>query len=376
MKKHSVIRLGVIGPGGAGRGNTLALVSSGQVELVAATDTNEQSLEHLENALRERVEGYKKNSFNRYTGEYEFIEMLNQADLDLVGVFSPHSLHDIHTRFALRANCHVLVEKPMANRVGDAIALTKLAIGRQRHLVIGYQRHFQNTYLAAKQALVDGLIGEVQQFDVYLAQRWAGRGWRGDPRFSGGGQPNDSGSHLQDIILWVTGLLPQTAYGTTSFEFEDDEGNLIQKAVEINSSTTITMENGATGTINIVGNTKLGFEEWIRLKGEAGILEVKNGVRFIPNSGSPQELSLTRPDNYPKNKLDQIIGLITGDYTTNYASGINGVRASWLTNTIIEAGKGSSAQHPVDCNRLLESEGYTRNEVRHLIQECSRRQMF
>jgi len=128
--------------------------------------------------------------------------------------------------------------------------------------------------------------------------------------------------------------------------------------------------------MGIVGNTKLGFEEWIRLKGEAGILEVKNGVRFIPNSGSPQELSPTRPDNYPKNKIDQIIGLITGNYTTNYASGINGVRASWLTNTIIEAGKGSSAQHPIDCDRLLEGEGYTRNEVRHLIQECSRRQMF
>ena len=104
MEKNSVIRLGVIGPGGAGRGNTLALVSSGQVELVAAADTNEQSLDYLENALRERVEGYKENSFNRYTGEYEFIEMLNQADLDLVGVFSPHSLHDTHARFALRAN--------------------------------------------------------------------------------------------------------------------------------------------------------------------------------------------------------------------------------------------------------------------------------
>ena len=376
MEKNSVIRLGVIGPGGAGRGNTLALVSSGQVELVAAADTNEQSLDYLENALRERVEGYKENSFNCYTGEYEFIEMLNQADLDLVGVFSPHSLHDIHARFALRANCHVLVEKPMANLVGDAIALTKLAIGRQQHLAIGYQRHFQSTYLATKQALVDGVIGEVQQFDVYLAQRWAGRGWRGDPRFSGGGQPNDSGSHLQDIILWVTELLPQTAYGTTSFEFEDDEGNLIQKAVEINSSTTVTMENGAIGTINIVGNTKLGFEEWIRLKGETGILEIKNGVRFIPNSGPTRELSPTRPDNYPKNKIDQIIGLITGSYTTNYVSSINGVRTSWMTNAIIKAGKGSSVQHPVDCDRLLEGEGYTRNEVHHLIQECSRRQMF
>ena len=45
---------------------------------------------------------------------YSVIDMINEIGLDLVGVFSPHVFHDIHTRFALRTGCHVLVEKPMA----------------------------------------------------------------------------------------------------------------------------------------------------------------------------------------------------------------------------------------------------------------------
>ncbi len=164
--KNGIIRVGVIGPGGAGRGNTLAFATRDDVELVAAADNSEQSLDRLENALRERVPSYKENSFKRYIGEYEFIEMLNKEDLDIVGVFSPHSLHDIHVKYALRAGCHVLVEKPMANIVGDAITTTKIAIGSGLHLVGGYQRHYENVYLTGRQAIAEGLIGNLQKFEV------------------------------------------------------------------------------------------------------------------------------------------------------------------------------------------------------------------
>ena len=75
--KNSVVRVGVIGPGGAGRGNTLAFATRDDVEIIAAADNNKQSLDALEKGLRERVEGYQENSFKRYVGEYEFIEMLN-----------------------------------------------------------------------------------------------------------------------------------------------------------------------------------------------------------------------------------------------------------------------------------------------------------
>ena len=120
--------------------------------------TVSRGLDALEKGLQERVEGYQKDSFKRYVGEYEFIEMLNREDLDIVGVFSPHSLHDIHVKYALRAGWHVLVEKPMANIVGDAITITKIAMGSDLHLVGGYQRHYENTYIAGKQAISEGLI--------------------------------------------------------------------------------------------------------------------------------------------------------------------------------------------------------------------------
>ncbi|MCZ6681146.1 MAG: Gfo/Idh/MocA family oxidoreductase [Candidatus Poribacteria bacterium] len=374
--KNSVVRVGIIGPGGAGRGNTLAFATRDDVEIVAAVDNNERSLDALEKGLRERVESYKQNSFKYYVGEYEFIEMLNKEAPDIVGVFSPHSLHDIHVKYALRAGCHVLVEKPMANVVGDAIAITKIAMANDLHLVGGYQRHYENIYIAARQAIAAGLIGDLQRFEVFLAQRWGGGGWRGDPRFSGGGQPNDSGRHLQDILLWMTGLLPKEVHGTTDMKFEDEAGNVVPKSVEINSYSDVTMDNGATGTITIVGNTLIGFEEWVILEGDEGTLKIKGDIQFIPEGGEAQPLEFQRPEGYPHNKVDQIVGLVKGEYDANYTSGINGIRTSWLTNSILQAGKGPDERNLVNCDTVLEQEGYNRQFVLDFIAEGALRKMY
>lgn len=374
--KNDRLRVGVIGPGGAGRGNTLGFATREDADVVAAADSHEGSLDALENALQDRVEDYKPNSLKRYLGDHEFIEMLNHEDLDIVGVFSPHSLHDIHVKYALRAGCSVIVEKPMANVVGDAITITKIAIGSDLHLVGGYQRHYEDTYISGRRGIQEGLIGNLKKFEVYMAQRWGAGGWRGDPRFSGGGQPNDSGSHLQDIFLWMTETLPAEVYGTTDMKFEDDEGKLVPKFVEINSYSDVKLDNGAEGTITILGNTRVGFEEWVILEGDEGTIEIKNGIRYIPKGGEAEPLSYPRPEGYPRSKVDQLVGLVKGEYDANYTSGINGVRTSWLTNSILQAGKGPEEKNSVDCNELIENEGYSYQEVNELIDLCKTRQMY
>lgn len=364
------LRIGVIGPGGAGRGNTMGFATRPDCEVVAAADVAPGSLDALEKAMGERVEGYKEGSLKRYVGEHEYLEMLDKEDLDIIGVFSPHSLHDVHVKYAMRSGCHVIVEKPMANWVGDAVQMHRMALGRGLHLVGGYQRHYEDNYVRTREFIQSGGLGKILRFEVYLAQRWGGGGWRGDPRFSGGGQPNDSGSHLQDIFLWMTSLLPKSVYGTTDKIFEDD-GKVIPKFVEINSYSDVIMDNGAEGTITILGNTTIGFAEWVIIEGENGTIEIKGSPKWIPNDGEPQEIPATRPEGWPRSKVDQIVGLAKGDYTVNWTSGINGIRTSWLTNSILAAGKGPEAKNRVDCDTFIEAEGYSRKEVKTLIAEAA-----
>jgi len=367
MSSLDKLRVGIIGPGGAGRGRTREFARRPDVEVVAAADVSEAVLDRLESFLAEQVEGFKPGSIKRYVGEYEFIEMINKEDLDIVGVFSPHSLHDIHAKYALRNDIHVIVEKPMANVVGDAILMAKIADGHDRHLLIHYQRHYSPFYVTARKIYRDGMIGELRKFEVYLAQRWGGGGWRGDPRFSGGGQPNDSGSHLQDIFLWITGLLPKTVTGYTSNIFEQD-GRKIERPIEIDAVVDVEMENGATGTITILGNTKVGFQEWVVLEGDEGKIEIKSGkLTLTPRSGEPKEVTPEKPEGYPHSNIDNLIGLIKGQYQINYTSAINGIRTSWLTNSILQTGKGPRDRKSVDCDEVLRKEGFSTQFVREMI---------
>lgn len=364
------LRVGIIGPGGAGRGNTMGFATRDDCEVVAAADVSPNSMDALEDAMEERVEGYSRGTLARYTGEYEYSEMLAKEDLDIVGVFSPHSMHDIQVKAAMRAGCSVIVEKPMANYVGDAILMHKMAVALGVHLVGGYQRHYEPRYITGRQVIQSGQIGELERFEVYMAQRWGAGGWRGDPRFSGGGQPNDSGSHLQDIFMWMTGFLPESVYGTTDMIFEEN-GEVIPKQVEINSYSDVVMEGGAEGTITIVGNTHVGFEEWVTLVGSEGTLDIKNGMWLTLGDADPVEVEASRPDGYPDGKVDQIVGLVKGDYDRNYTSGINGIRTSWLTNSILAAGRGPDAKNHIDCDILVEGEGSSRAEVKQLIADAA-----
>jgi len=359
------LRVGVIGPGGMGRERCREFAATEGVRIVAAADNNAQTLERLNDALVEKVKGFKSGSIKTYVGDYEFAEMLRNEDLDIVGIFSPHSLHDIHAKAAMRAGCHVVIEKPMANFVGDAIAMARMSEGSQKHLMVHYQRHFEPVYVSAKRAVEDGLLGDLHAFDVYLAQRWGGGGWRGDPRFSGGGQPNDSGSHLQDMFLWISGLLPKSVTGKTSFMFTKDDGETVERPIEIDAEVDVVMENGAKGHIQILGNTKIGFEEHVILEGSKGKLTIKGSATFEPSGGgSTQELPKERPAGYPKSNIDNLIGLIRGTYDKNFCSSINGVRTSWLTNCVIATGpKGST----VDADELIRHEGYSREDIHDLI---------
>ncbi|MEO2006528.1 MAG: Gfo/Idh/MocA family oxidoreductase, partial [Candidatus Poribacteria bacterium] len=358
------------GPGGAGRGNTMGFATRPDCEVVAAADVSPASMDALEAAMEERVDGYSRGTLARYTGEYEYTEMLAKEDLDIVGVFSPHSMHDIQVKAAMRAGCSVIVEKPMANCVGDAVLMHKMALGLGVHLVGGYQRHYEPSYITGREVIQSGQLGEMERFEVYMAQRWGAGGWRGDPRFSGGGQPNDSGSHLQDIFMWMTGFLPESVHGTTDMIFEEN-GEVIPKQVEINSYSDVVMEGGAEGTITIIGNTTVGFEEWVTLVGSEGTLDIKDGMWLTLGDAEPVAVEASRPDGYPDGKVDQLVGLVKGDYDRNYTSGINGIRTSWLTNSILAAGRGPDAKNHIDCDALVEGEGSSRAEVKQLIADAA-----
>jgi predicted dehydrogenase len=317
------IRVGMIGVGGMAQGHIERLLKLPEVEIVALADVSTLSLEKTQNRFPDGVG--KAPTFADYR------ELLEKIKPDAVVICTPHTLHFQQAVDSLDAGSHVLLEKPMVNRVVEAHALlkkideTKLVVG------LGYQRHTMPEFRYIKAKIASGEFGNVQFINALQQQGWA-KGtvgsWRQDPALSGGGQINDSGSHLLDIVLWTTGLAPDKVAA-----FMDNRGT----PVDINSALTIQFTNGAQGTISVVGDAA-GWYEDITIWCDKGTFYVRNVSGF--------EVQGTDGSRYSPDPADMPSG---SDVDTNFihtiegteeiaAAPINGLRTIELTEAAWESG--------------------------------------
>jgi predicted dehydrogenase len=185
----------------------------------------------------------------------DYRDMLKTERLDAVAICSPHNVHCEQIVASLRAGLHVLTEKPMVCTIADAHQVMAEEQKAHKLVAIGYQRHTQGEFLFVRNCIASGRTGEVQFVSAFQGQDWM-KGctglWRQVQAVSCGGQLNDSGSHLIDIILWVTGLKArQVTAAIRNFDRE----------VDINSALTIEFANGAVGNLSVVGNCPIWWED-------------------------------------------------------------------------------------------------------------------
>ncbi len=350
MVGRKTIRFGAIGPGGIGRHRTLDLNRDRAVKIVAAADTNLKNIKLLEKSLGHGVESF--------TGPSGYRKMIDRVDLNAVGIFSPHTLHYDHVMYAISNGKHVLIEKPMVCGVGPALETAKLAAKKKLVYLIHYQRHYFPVYIKGREMIRKGMIGDVKSFYIYMAQDWSFDSWRGDPRYSGGGQINDSGSHYQDILLWMTGLLPKSVDGNIDYYYRGEK-----KRVPENGSFMVELSNGAAGRLIIISDIIGSFVDDVRIMGSKGEL------RFLPDSilftkkGSrtPKVIKPRLPKGYPKNPCDNFAKLVTGRTKKNHVNSIFGARVALLTEALLLSGEKGKR---VYCDRLVRKAGYSLRDLR------------
>jgi predicted dehydrogenase len=76
-------------------------------------------------------------------------------------VANPTSLHAETALGAVRAGCHVLVEKPVSHDLDGLDELAREAALRNVTVLVGYQYRFHPTLLRARDWLAEGAIGEL-----------------------------------------------------------------------------------------------------------------------------------------------------------------------------------------------------------------------
>ena len=231
--------------------------------------------------------------------------MISKESLDAVLISSPHTLHYEQIIAGLEAGLHVLSEKPMVCSVEHAKAVIAKSEEVDRLLMVSYQRHLSPNFRFMRNQIASGEIGPVQFVNALQDQNWynAQQGkWRQVKSLSGGGQLNDSGSHLLDIVLWMVDQDPVEV--SAQMEYFDAE-------VDINTSMTVRFENGAIANFSVVGNGPgPGMWEDITIWGQQGAFYSRNGALTCKYGSDPVEITelptrFTSPD---QNFVDAILG--------------------------------------------------------------------
>jgi len=77
-------------------------------------------------------------------------EMIEKTKPDIVSICTPPSLHHEHTLMALKMNCHVFCEKPLAESLIHADEIVEASHRAKRLVVVNNQFPYMNIHLAAK----------------------------------------------------------------------------------------------------------------------------------------------------------------------------------------------------------------------------------
>jgi predicted dehydrogenase len=198
-------------------------------------------------------------------------EVIERDDIDLVDICSPGDNHAEVAIAALRAGKHVLCEKPLANTVEEAEAMTAAAEEAAAHGVmamVGFTYRRVPAITFAKQLVAEGRLGEIRQVRAQYLQDWltdpeGPMTWRLDKTLAGSGALGDIGAHIIDAVQFITGQTVDAVSGT--METFVKERPLLGESVGLSGTAssergTVTVDDAALFTGRLSGGTIGSFE--------------------------------------------------------------------------------------------------------------------
>jgi len=287
MTKESeqIVRFGIIGCGGIGRGKHLPeLKPVKEALIIACSDISEDAAKSFA-----KLCGAEK----WYT---DYHEMLRRDDIDAVIVSTPHPLHSPIGCDVLSAGKHLLIQKPMATKNEDAQRLLE-AEKKSGKVALALPYMYDSAFVKMQELLQEGIIGQVTMARSRVAHD-ANPGpssWFAQKAVAEGGALYDMGVYAAWRLVTLLGPVRKVSAMMNTCDPRVD--------VEKNAVLALEFANGAIGALetswqqkaSLDGDVFYGLEGTIHAGG--GPLRVYARHDAKVNEFSWQEVSL--PEKIP-----------------------------------------------------------------------------
>jgi predicted dehydrogenase len=145
--------------------------------------------------------------------ETDWKALLRRGDIQVIDICTPGDSHAEIAIAALDAGKHVLCEKPLANTVAEAEAMTaaaERAASRGIRSMVGFNYRRVPAIALARRFVADGRLGSIRHVRAQYLQDWIVDPdfplvWRLDKEKAGSGALGDIGAHIIDTAQFITG---------------------------------------------------------------------------------------------------------------------------------------------------------------------------
>jgi predicted dehydrogenase len=208
-----------------------AIKRSGKMQIVACFSRS-----------AEKREAFARKYGCRAARSYE--ETLNDKTIEAVINTTPNSVHRETTIAAAQAGKHTFLDKPIANTIADARALTEACRKARVVLALGYQRRRESQFRWVKQNIE--IFGKLVNAEANISRDRLGKidlsSWRYTAEGMPGGVMLQIGIHYTDVLEYLMGPVKAVSGRFVRLVLPGDNPDVASLILE--------HENGAQSTLN------------------------------------------------------------------------------------------------------------------------------
>jgi predicted dehydrogenase len=289
------IRVGCLGMGWWSDVLADAMQRSGKLEIVACYNRSE-----------EKRRAFAKKYRCRAANTYE--EMLRDKDIQAVINTTPNATHLETTRAAAAAGKHVFLDKPIANTIADARALTRACREAKVVLALGYQRRRESHFRWIKQRI--DLFGKLVNAEANISRDRLGKIDLSSWRFQAAGMPGgvmlQIGIHYTDVLEYLLGPVKAVSGHFVQLVLPGDNPDVASLIME--------HENGAQSTLN-ASYASAGEYYLMNIYGKeaSAFYDLHNGLRWVKRGSDKAESIACDRNDAIVDELEEFARAVRGE---------------------------------------------------------------
>jgi predicted dehydrogenase len=291
------IKVGVIGASFAKAAYLPALANIEDAEVVAVASARLESAKSAADAFG------VPNAYD------DWEKMLDNHELDLVGIATPPIYHAPMTLKALERGAHVLCEKPMSMNVDESRQMYETAEAHGKLHMIGHELRFNPTRQKLKSLLTEGAIGDIRFVTVVnISPSWGDpasrpfNDWWSDEAM-GGGRMGANGSHQIDLIRWWfgdVGAINGDVRTLVPDRIGKDNGQPFTATADDFTQFQMEMQSGAVVNMVLTGAARHNIGNHVQIFGSEGTILLSNDDETlrVAKAGEPfEEMTFDDPND-------------------------------------------------------------------------------